>query len=68
MTDRKFTEPPHLPGIPAWLFEYDWEDGAYCIIINGSDPQQIINEYCLEYPGLRLLGEHGGTVSAGGDA
>lgn len=67
MSGHNFTEPPHLPGMPAWLFEYDRVDGTYCII-NGSDPQQIIEDYCLEYPGLRLLGEHGGTVSAGGDA
>jgi len=58
----KFTPPPHLPGMPAWLFEYDKPDGVYGIVLNGADPQEIINEYCADLPGLRLMGEHGGSI------
>lgn len=63
MTRPDFTPPQHLPGMPAWLFEYDLPDGTYGIVINGSDPQSIIEEFCDLLPGLRLLGEYGGKVS-----
>jgi len=65
MTDSSFTPPSHLPGMSTWLFEYDGPDGVYGIVLSGSDPQQIINDWCLELPGIRLCGEHGGTVRTG---
>lgn len=67
MTDvpDEITPPLHLPGMPAWLFEYDKPDGVYGIVLNGADPQKIINEHCADLPGLRLVGEHGGSIRHG---
>ena len=59
-----FKDAQHLPGMPAWLFEYNGPDGVYGIVLNGADPQAIIAEHCDSLPDLRLLGLHGGTVVA----
>jgi len=62
MTDIR--PPNHLPGMPAWLFEYEGPDGRYGIVLNGADPNQIIRDNIADLPGLKLSGEHGGTVDA----
>lgn len=36
--DPNFTEPQHIPGMAAWLFEYDKPDGVYGIVLHGADP------------------------------
>jgi hypothetical protein len=60
-----FTAPQHLPGMPAWAFEYDKPDGVYGIVLHGSDRQAIIVKHCVKLPGLRLIGAHGGLIRHG---
>jgi hypothetical protein len=62
-----FTPPQRIPGMTAWVCEYDGPDGRYSIVLHGSDPQQILDDNCDLLPGLKVMGEHGGTVHPGGD-
>ena len=58
-----FTFPQHLPGMKPWVCEYLGPDGhTYGIILHGSDAAQVLNDNAQALPGLKVLGEHGGTV------
>lgn len=56
-----FTPVQALPGMTAFLCDYDGPDGRYSITLHAASEQQILEDHCAELPGLRIAGRALGT-------
>ncbi len=53
-----------LAGMTPWVCEYDGPSGKFGITLYGANADQVLEDNCMELPGLKVLGELHSTAAA----